>query len=137
MAINNYSTELHIVNVNGRDITDWGETDSPYTESELDPRSVLRRGLGGNAVRLDRKNPGRSVTLNLQPGSPDSAYMTGLLNTRANITLGRKQVGTLESVLASEGVIVSRGETGRGGQTITDDSFTIEFNLFSESTGGV
>ena len=137
MAINNYSTELHIVNINGRDINDWGETDPPYTEDEIDPRSVLRRGQGGNAVRLDRINPGRSVTLNLQPGSPDSAYMMGLLNTRANITLGRKQVGTLEGAIASEGVITSKGQTGRGGQTITDDTYTIEFNLFSETTGGV
>ena len=136
MAINNYSTELLIVNINGRNITDWGETDPPYSDAELDPKTVLRRGQGGNAVRLDRINPGRTVTLNLQPGSPDSAFMSGLMNTRANITMGVKQVGTLESVIASEGVIVTRGERGRGGQTITDDSYTMEFNLYSATSGG-
>ena len=137
MAINNYSTELFVFNINGRDITDWGETDPPYSDTEIDPKSVLRRGQGGNAVRLDRLNPGRSVTINLQPGSPDSSFVTGLMNTRSNITVGIKQVGTLESALGSEGVITSKGERGRGGQTITDDTFTMEFNLWSETSGGV
>ena len=37
-----------------------------YTDDEIDPKSVLRRGQGGNAVRLDRINPGRSVTINIR-----------------------------------------------------------------------
>jgi len=136
MALNNYSTEMFVLNLNGRTITDWGETDPPYTDDEIDPKSVLRRGQGGNAVRLDRINPGRSVTINLQPGSPDSAYVAGLMNTRSNITIGIKQVGTLESAVGSEGVITSKGQKGRGGQTITDDTWTMEFNVWSETAGG-
>ena len=136
MAINNFSTDLFVVNVNGRTIDSWGESDPPYTDSEIDPHSVLRRGLGGSAVRLDRINPGRSVTLNLQPGSPDSEFMSTLMGSKANITLGVRQVGTLEAWLGTEGIIVSRGEHGRGGQTITDDSWTCEFNIFEGTSGG-
>ncbi len=136
MAIQNYSTDQFTFNINGRLVSDWGETDPPYTDSEIDPKSVLRRGQGGNAVRLDRINPGRSVTINLQPGSPDSAYVAGLMNSRANISVGVRQVGTLESAVGSEGCIVSKGEKGRGGQTITDDTYTMEFNIWTESAGG-
>jgi hypothetical protein len=136
MALNNFSTDLWVVNLNGRDLTDWGETSPPYTDDEIDPPSVLRRGQGGNAVRLDRINPGRSVTLNLQPGSPDSAYVNALMISKADITIGARQVGTLEAKLGSEGCITSKGSAGRGGADITDDVYTIELNLWTETAGG-
>jgi hypothetical protein len=136
MAINNFSTDLNTVNVNGRVMTDWGESDPAITEDDIDPQSVLRRGQGGNGVRLDRINPGKSVVLNLNPGSADSAFMQSLLNSKATIVYGRTQVGTLEAVLGRGGVIVSKGQVGRGGQTITDDQYTIEFNSWTESAGG-
>ena len=75
MSLNNYSVELLTISVNGRIITDFGDTDPPYTDDPIDPNSVLRRGMGGNAVRLDRNTPGRTVTLNLNPGIADSAFM--------------------------------------------------------------
>ena len=136
MSVNNFSTDLFIVNINGRNITDWGETDPPYSDDEIDPQSVLRRGMGGNAVRLDRINPGRTVTINLNPGSPDSAFVNGLLISKANITRGVTQVGTLEGAIASEGVITSKGTVGRGGVTVTDDSYIMEFNLWAATAGG-
>lgn len=132
MAINNFATENTVVVVNGREITDWGETDPPISEAPIDPRAVLRRGLGGNAVRLDRINPGRSVTLNINPGSPDAAYLQGLFNSRANITYARTVIGTLENAIGAEGVMVNDGTTGRGGVTITDRQFVIEFNSWTE-----
>ena len=133
MAINNFSTDQVVVRLNGRVIQDWGETDPPISESPIDPRGGLRRGLGGNAVRLDRLNPGRTVTLSLNPGSPDASYIQGLLNSRPNITYTRTIIGTLETVVASEGMIVNDGTTGRGGVTITDRQFTFEFNKWVES----
>lgn len=137
MAINNYSTDQVVVIVNGREITDWGETDPPVNEAPIDQRSNLRRGLGGNAARLDRLNPGRQVTLNLNPGSADSAFLQGLFNTGANITYGRTVIGTLEVVAASEGVMINDGPVGRGGVTLTDDQYIIQFNSWTESKGGV
>jgi hypothetical protein len=136
MPLNDFSTDLNTVTVNGRIMTDWGDSDPAITEDDIDPQSVLRRGQGGNAVRLDRINPGKSVVLNLNPGSADSAFMQALLNSKATIVYGRTQVGTLETVLGTEGAIVSKGQVGRGGQTITDDQYTIEFNGWVESAGG-
>ena len=131
MSVDNFSTDLFTVTVNGRVISDWGETDPPYTDEPIDPKSTLRRGQGGNAVRLDRLNPGRRVTLQLNPGSPDASYMQGLLNAGANITLSKTQIGTLENAIGTEGVIVNDTPTGRGGQTITDSGFIIEFNTWT------
>lgn len=136
MALNNFSTENAVVTVNGRQITDWGDTDPPYSDEPIDPKSVLRRGLGGNAVRLDRINPGRRVTLNLNPGSPDSAYLQAIFGSGANITLSYTQIGTLDTAIGTEGVMVNDGARGRGGQTITDDQYIIEFNSWTATKGG-
>ena len=136
MALNNYSTDLFVATVNGRVISDWGETATPLTDEPIDPRSALRRGQGGNAARLDRINPGRRVTFNLNPGGQDSAFMQALFNSGATIETSLQQVGTLETSVGIEGVIVNDGPTGRGGQTITDDVYIIEFNLWSASKGG-
>lgn len=135
MSLSNFSNDLTVVTINGRQIQDWGETATPYTDAPIDPRSQLRRGQGGNAVRLDRQNPGREVNVYLNPGSSDSAYVQGLLNSNANITLTYTQIGTLETALGSEGVIVNDGQRGRAGSTITDDQFTIQFNIWEATRG--
>lgn len=136
MSLNNFSTANSVVTANGREITDWGENATPYTDEPIDARSALRRGQGGNAVRLDRINPGRRVTLYLNPGSPDSAYMQGLFNSNANIELTWTQIGTLDAAVGAEGVIVNDGSRGRAGTTISDDQFIIEFNSWSATRGG-
>lgn len=133
MAINNFSTEQTVVIVNGRQIQDWGDTDPPISEAPIDAKGVLRRGLGGNAVRLDRINPGRQVTLNLNPGSADASFLQGLFVSKANITYGRQVIGSLEVVAGDEGVIVNDGTTGRAGVTITDAQFIIQFNSWIEA----
>lgn len=136
MSLANFSTDLTVVTLNGRQLTDWGENATPYTDEPIDPASALRRGLGGNAIRLDRKNPGRRVTLYLNPGSPDSAYVQGLFNSGANITLSFTQIGTLENAVGTEGVIVNDAARGRAGTTISDDQFIIEFNGWTGLRGG-
>lgn len=132
MALNNFSTDQTVITVNGREITDWGDTDPPISEAPIDPRGVLRRGLGGNAVRLDRINPGRTVTLNINPGSPDASYLQGLFNSRANLTYTRTIIGSLENSVGSEGMMVNDGTVGRGGVTVTDRQFVMEFNAWTE-----
>ena len=136
MALNNFSTDLFTVTINGRIISDWGETVTPYTDDPIDPKSTLRRGQGGNAVRLNRINPGRRVTLFINPGSPDSAYLNGLLESGANITTTVTQIGTLENAIGTEGVMVNNGSNGRGGSTITDDQYIIEHNVWTALKGG-
>ncbi|HEC73113.1 MAG TPA: hypothetical protein ENI26_01935 [Methylophaga aminisulfidivorans] len=136
MAINNFSVEQIVVTVNGREITDWGESEQPISEAPIDPKATLRRGKGGGAVRLDRVNPGRALTLSLNPGSPDSAYMQSLFNSNATITYTRQVIGTLEKVIGTEGVIVNDGPVNRGGQTISDDEYMIELNAWTGLKGG-
>lgn len=135
MAINDFSTQNAVVTVNGRQIQDWGETATPYTDAPIDPKAQLRRGQGGNAVRLNRINPGREVNLYLNPGSADSAYLQALYISGANITLTFTQIGTLETALGSEGVMVNDGQRGRAGSTISDDQFTIQFNVWEATRG--
>lgn len=135
MSLTNFSNDNSVVTINGRQIQDWGDTATPYTDAPIDPRSQLRRGQGGNAVRLDRQNPGREVNVYLNPGSSDSAYVQGLLNSNANITLTFTQIGTLETALGSEGIITNDGQRGRAGSTITDDQFTMQFNVWEATRG--
>jgi len=134
--LNNFSTDLLVITVNGRIMSDWGETATPVTDEPIDPKTALRRGQGGNAVRLDRSNPGRRVNLFLNPGSPDSAFMQGLFNSNANITYSKQQIGTLEAAIGTEGAIVNDASVGRGGTTITDDNYIIEFNRWTGAKGG-
>lgn len=136
MALNNFSTDLFVVTVNGRIMTDWGETATPFTDEPIDPKSILRRGQGGNAVRLDRRNPGRRVNLFLNPGSPDSAFMQGLFNSNANVEISKQQIGTLEAAVGIEGVIVNDASVGRGGTTISDDNYIVELNVWNAAKGG-
>lgn len=135
MALNNFSTVGSVVTVNGRVIQDWGENATPYQDEPIDQATNLRRGQGGNATRLDRINPGRRVTLYLNPGSPDSAYLQGLFNSRANIELTFTQIGTLDAAVGAEGVIVNDGARGRAGTTISDDQFIFEFNSWTGARG--
>lgn len=130
MALSDFSTDLTVVTVNGRQIQDWGEAATPYSDAPIDAKSQLRRGQGGGAVRLNRINPGRAVELYLNPGSPDASYMQGLFNSNANISLSYTQIGTLESAAGTEGVIVNDGSRGRGGSTISDNQFSIQFNVW-------
>ena len=136
MSINNFSTDLFVVTINGRVISDWGETATPFSDDPIDPKSALRRGQGGNALRLDRINPGRRVTVFLNPGSPDSAFLQGLLNSNANIELSKQQIGSLEAAVGIEGVMVNDAAVGRGGSTVTDDSYVVEFNKWTATKGG-
>lgn len=136
MALQNFGADSFVVTVNGRLITAWGESDPPYTDDPIDQTTTMRRGLGGTAVRLDRINPGRTITINLNPGSSDSGYLQGLFNSKANITLSKETVGTGEKAIGTEGAIINDGQSGRGGATsITDDQFIIECNIWTESKG--
>lgn len=136
MALQNFGPANSVFTLNGRLMTDWGEAASPFSDSPIDAKSSLRRGQGGRAVRLDRKNPGRAVSIYLNPGSPDSAYAQGLFNANANITASWTQIGTLEAAIGTEGVIVNDAASNRAGTTISDDQYDFEFNVWNATKGG-
>lgn len=134
MALHLFSVPNTVVTVNGRELTQWGQADPPVTESPIDAKSAVIRGLGGDAVRLDRVNPGRSVQINLIPGGSDASYMQALFASGANVVYIRTIIGTLENAFGDEGAIVNDGPTGRAGATsITDAQFTMEFNKWVEA----
>ena len=135
MALNNFGPDSAVLTINGRLIEEWGETASPYSDAPIDPKVQLRRGQGGRAIRLNRKNPGRSVNIYLNPGSQDSAYMQGLFNSNAGITLSWTVIGTLEAAIGTEGVITNDAAMNRAGTTVSDDQFTMEFNAWTASKG--
>lgn len=137
MSLENFSTSNSVLTINGRLMSDYGENATPYTDEPIDPRTTLRRGQGGNAIRLDRINPGRRVTVYFNPGSADSAYMQGLMNSNANIEATWTQIGTLDAAVGAEGVIVNDGARGRAGTTISDDQYIMEFNVWSSTKGAV
>jgi hypothetical protein len=136
MSLHNFGPDSSVLTINGRLITDFGETASPFTDSPIDAKTILRRGQGGKAVRLNRINPGRSASVYLNPGSPNSAYLQGLFNSSANITVSWTQIGTLEAAIGTEGVIVNDAAMNRAGSTISDDQFDFEFNVWNASKGG-
>jgi len=136
MSLANFGTDSSVLTINGRVISDFGENASPYVDSPIDPKVTLRRGQGGRAVRLNRKNPGRAVSIYLNPGSPDSAYMQSLFNSNANITASWTQIGTLEAAVGTDGVIVNDAANSRAGTTISDDQYDLQFNVWSATKGG-
>lgn len=62
--------------------------------------------------------------------------MQGLFNAGTNIVCSVTQIGTLETAAGAEGVITSDGSVGRAGTTITDDVYTIEYNVWTSLKGG-
>ncbi len=132
-----FTIENTVVTVNGRQISDWGQADPAYSEEPIDTKRNLLRGLGGNATVLERKNPGRRVTLNLRPGSDDSAYLQGLFTSGDTITLTRTHITALDAAVGTEGVMTQEQALTRAGHTqISDDVFVIEFNTWTSTRGG-
>lgn len=136
MGIQNFSANLRVVTVNGRRITNFGQTAQPLTNGPLNPSSELKIGQGGNGLRLDRTAPGRSLNMYLLPGSPDSAYMQGLFNSKATITFTDTQIGTLENNVGTNGMITQDGEQSRAGTDASDDLYTMNFLNWIGGKGG-
>lgn len=137
MALANFSPSNTVIEINGREITQWGQGATPYTDAQIDPKTQLIRGQGGRAFRNDRDNPGRSVEIMVLPGGTDSAYLQGLYNSKADITISKTIIGTLEVSVGAEGVCVNNGQAGRAGATISDDQYSFEFNLWNDTRGAL
>lgn len=138
MAISTaFTIENTVVTVNDRPISDWGNSDPAYSEEPIEPKRNFPRGLGGNATVLERTNPGRRVTLNLRPGSDDSAFLHNLYLKGTTITLSRNQISALDGCIGTEGIITQeQGLTRVGFSQISDDTFVFEFNLWASQRGG-
>lgn len=129
MSLADLSVENTIVVITGVGVLDdWGRTDPPFTIENIDDVANLSRGLGGNAVRFHRKNPGLRLTVNFMPGSPQALAMQAQVAARAEISGSYASISGLEGSVFSEGVITRGKSMARGGPGMNDATFVIEFN---------
>lgn len=129
MALSDLSVENTIVVITGVGVLDdWGRTDPPFTIEPIDDQAVLSRGLGGNAVRFHRKNPGLRLTVNLMPGSPQALGLQAQVNAKSEVSGSYASIAGLEGAVFSEGVITRGKSMARGGPGMNDATFVMEFN---------
>ncbi|MBH3452638.1 hypothetical protein I5S84_27910 [Pseudomonas putida] len=129
MALSDLSVENTIVVITGVGVLDdWGRTDPPFTVEPIDDQAILSRGLGGNAVRFHRKNPGLRLTVNLMPGSPQALALQAQVNAKSEISGSYASIAGLEGAVFSEGVITRGKSMARGGPGMNDATFIMEFN---------
>ncbi|WP_104910485.1 hypothetical protein [Pseudomonas sp. LG1D9] len=129
MSVADLSAENTIMVITGVGVLDdWGRTDPPFTVEVIDDQANLSRGLGGNAVRFHRKNPGLRVTANLMPGSPQALAMQALILARTEMSGSYASIAGLEGAVFSEGVITRGKSMARGGPGMNDATFVMEFN---------
>lgn len=129
MSVADLSVENTIMVITGVGVLDdWGRTDPPFTVEVIDDQANLSRGLGGNAVRFHRKNPGLRVTANLMPGSPQALAMQALILARTEMSGSYASISGLEGAVFSEGVITRGKSMARGGPGMNDATFVMEFN---------
>ena len=129
MSVADLSVENTIMVITGVGVLDdWGRTDPPFTVEVTDDQANLSRGLGGNAVRFHRKNPGLRVTANLMPGSPQALAMQALILARTEMSGSYASIAGLEGAVFSEGVITRGKSMARGGPGMNDATFVMEFN---------
>lgn len=129
MSVADLSVENTIVVMTGVGVLDdWGKTDPPFTIEFIDDQANLLRGLGGNAVRFHRKNPGLRFTGNFMPGSPQALALQALANAKTEMSGSYASIAGLEGGVFSEGVITKGKSMARGGPGMNDATFIIEFN---------
>lgn len=129
MALSDLSVENTIVVITGVGVLDdWGRTDPPFTVEPIDDQATLSRGLGGNAVRFHRKNPGLRLTVNLMPGSPQALALQAQVNAKSEVSGSYASIAGLEGAVFSEGVITRGKSMARGGPGMNDATFVMEFN---------
>lgn len=129
MALSDLSVENTIVVITGVGVLDdWGRTDPPFTVEPIDDQAILSRGLGGNAVRFHRKNPGLRLTVNLMPGSPQALALQAQVNAKSEVSGSYASIAGIEGAVFSEGVITRGKSMARGGPGMNDATFVMEFN---------
>lgn len=137
MALASYSPSQVVLHINGRRISNYGQSETPISVETIDEKHSLIRGMNGNAIKTTRVNNGWTLTVELLPGSSNSKYLTRLYNelVQEDYEATLVVIATGESVSLSEGVLNLTGPIGRGGTSITDDIFTLQFNIGTVTLG--
>ncbi|CNH78089.1 Uncharacterised protein [Yersinia pseudotuberculosis] len=128
MAMHKYGADGANLTIFGIPIDDFGDTDPPITIEDLEPRAVLKRGIGKTSVRLDNQTRAKRVTINLIPGSVQARQIIAVEKTGVDATFTFSQTGTSEYFAGFDGVMVSRGSATRAGRSgVSDEQFVFEF----------
>lgn len=128
MTMQRYGADGANLTVFGIPVSDFGDTDPPITIEDIEPRSTLKRGIGGTSLRLDSKTTPKRLTINLMPGSTQVRQIIAAAKSGADATFSFRQTGTAEMVVGYDGILVNRGTMGRGGKTtVSDEQLQFEF----------
>src|SRR5690606_19030255 len=128
MTMQRYGADGANLTVFGIPVSDFGDTDPPITIEDIEPRSTLKRGIGGTSLRLDSKTTPKRLTINLMPGSTQARQIIAAAKSGADATFSFRQTGTAEMVVGYDGILVNRGTMGRGGKaSVSDEQLTFEF----------
>lgn len=134
MAMNRYGADGSNLNINGIAFEEFGDTDPAITIADVDPRSVLKRGVGGTSVRLDNQARPKRVTVHLMPGSDEVRQILALEKTGVDFAGSFRQTGTAETFVFFDGVLEQREQAGRAGKAnVSDDTFVFLFNDSEET----
>lgn len=130
-----YGPMTHSFVLNNKPIKDWSAADTPtQLTPEEDKRNIEMQHSGGSvltermAVRLD-------VTVSIQPGTEDSAMMSGLYNSGESLEGVITSIGTLEKIIVSSGVVVGFEPIGRGFKP-SHDTYKMQFAAWVMAMGG-
>lgn len=135
MSISSFSPGDGLLILNGIEITEFGQTTSPITIEDVNPRTQMTYGLGGGALSMKPVTRRKRLTVNLLPGSAQSRSLVAMEKADVTIQGSWAQLGQIEAEVLVDGKIVSRGPRGRAGEStgsVTDDQFVIEFRDSSE-----
>lgn len=132
--LNKYGADGSNLTVFGIPVEEFGDTDPPITIEDMEPRSVLKRGIGGTSLRLDNKTRPKRLVINLMPGSVEVRQILAAEKSGADSTFTFSQTGVNEKIAGFDGVLTNRGSVGRAGKTnIPDEQFTFEFSDSEET----
>lgn len=115
-------------------LSDWGESDPPFTVDDAEDRQVMRDGVGGNAITMERVNKPKTATVALNPSSEQAARIRAIDRQPGHWTLVYATLGTAETTSCFDGVITRFGPRGRAGRaSITDEVFNFRFRDSEET----
>lgn len=129
MALAEYGASGAILTLNTLTVDDWGDTDPALTMEDIEPSATLTRGIGGKGILNSTVTIPKRVTINIKPGGDQSRALNAMRTNRTVIQGSFTQVGTGEIATFIDGVITTKGQTGRASKTgVSDDQFILEFN---------
>ncbi|WCP84222.1 hypothetical protein PQE20_27475 (plasmid) [Vibrio harveyi] len=133
--ITRYGPATTALALNARKMSDWSAEDEPIQIETLEDLRDIEIQHGGGALIVERVSEGALLTISLQPGTPDSAWASGLYKSGELVEGQLVTFGTGEKIILSGGVFTKFGNVGRGFKP-SYDTYQIKFTKFIAIMGG-